>query len=61
MTGITVIMALNGQLALGLSHALFDIISVCSSNELHRPCGLTIAMAVSRTADSIYSAVNVAY
>lgn len=58
------IMALNGQLALdfiSLNDSLFDIISVCSSTEWHRPCGTAIAMAVPRTADSIYSAVNVAY
>lgn len=57
-------MALSGQLALdfiSLNDALFDVISLCSYIEWLRPCGSALATAVSRTADSIYSAVNVAY
>lgn len=64
LSDIAVITALNRQLALdfiSLNNALFDIISVCSNTEWHSPCGSAIAMAVSRTADSISSAVNVAY
>lgn len=56
ISDIAVIWALNGQLALALislNNALFDIISVFPNTEWHRPCRSAIAMAVSRTADSI--------
>lgn len=63
MLNIAVIRALSGQLALDfitLSDALFDIITICSYIEWLGACGSALAIAVSRTADSIYSAVNVA-
>lgn len=53
-------MSLNGQLALDFI-SLSDFISVCSGTEVHRPYGSATATALSRTADSFYSAVNVAY
>lgn len=46
---------------ISLNYTLFDIMSVCSGAEWHRPWGSAIAVAVSRTADSMYSAVNVAH
>lgn len=63
MLDIVVIRALSGQLALEfitLNDALVDIITICSYIEWLGACGSALAMAVSRTADSIYSAVNVA-
>lgn len=63
MLDIVVIRALSGQLALEfitLNDALVDIITICRYTEWLGACGSALAMAVSRTADSIYSAVNVA-
>lgn len=64
MLYMALIMALSGQLASDftpLNDSLFDIMSVCSYTQWLRPCGSALAMVVSRTADSIYSSVNVAY